>query len=67
MKNIQPEMDVEKQVRKACNAIDSALPNVEKASYLAGLASMMLVSVAEGQPQPWSNFAPMADEEFSDA
>lgn len=71
MKNIQPGMDIERQVRKGCAAIDSALqedpPNVEKASYTAGLVANMLEGYAVGIPQPWSQYSPMIAEEFDSA
>ena len=68
MKNIQPDMDLERQVRKGCARVNLALdqtpPDVDKASYAAGLVAKMIEGAVYGQPQPWSQFAPMIDEEF---
>jgi hypothetical protein len=63
VKNIQPDMNVEKQIRKFDAAIEAA-PSPEHAGYLTGLLAMFLVGVSEGQPQPFSQFIPMYEEEF---
>lgn len=62
MIGVQPGMDVGRQVRKFDVRITVA-PG-DEAAYLAYLKGRMLATVALGVPQPFSQFAPMADEEF---
>ena len=66
MKNIQPDMDLARQVQKGCARVHLALDegNLQKAMYATSLVIKMLNGVVEGQPQPWSTFAPMIDEEY---
>lgn len=66
MKNIQPDMNVAKQFRKANVQMDAAMQagQPEKASYIADLISMMSESIDKGELRPWSEFSPMIDEEF---
>lgn len=61
-------MDLNKQIRKAAAAADEAVRagNYQKACYIRELAEMMVASARAGQPQPWSNYAPMVAEEFDE-
>lgn len=67
MKNIQHDMDFGKQTRKATNFVLRHLQagDSDKACYAMHLMNQMLDSIKAGQPQPWSNFSPMFDEEFA--
>lgn len=66
MKNIQPDMDFGKQTRKATNFVLRHLQagDDQKACYAMHLMNQMLDSIKQGQPQPWSHFLPMFNEEF---
>lgn len=66
MKTIQPDMKLDKQVQKGIAAVNAALDqgNLQKASYTIGLIQKMVDGAVAGQPQPWSQFAPMIAEEF---
>jgi hypothetical protein len=68
-----------KQIRLAISEIDRSLLDaqipshtpaqtiwfVRCARYQLNLLEQLVVSISEGQPQPWSNFKPMVVEEFS--
>lgn len=68
MKNIQPDMDLERQVRKGCATVNLALdetpPNIQKACLAAHFTAQMIEWALVGYPQPWSQFKPMIDEEY---
>lgn len=66
MKNIQPDMDLNTQIRKGCNAINAALDqgNLDKACHTTFYVVCMIRGALGGLPQPWSQFQPMIDEEF---
>lgn len=63
MKNIQPDMNVAKQRRKFTTAMENA-PTAEHVAYLEGLRELFDRSIERGEPQPFSNFLPMYEEEF---
>lgn len=67
VKNIQPNMDFGKQTRKATVFIIDLLNQgkTDKACYAMDLLNQMLDSIDKGQPQPWSQFFPMFQEEFA--
>ena len=57
-------MNVARQRRKFTQAIADA-SSEEAGRYLAGLLELFEQGVACGQPQPFSQFYPMFQEEFS--
>lgn len=76
MKNVQPDMKLDKQIRKAIAQIDGFLSDMSdlsdenltlkyKARYTLSLLNQMVEGAENGIPQPWSQFQPMIDEEFS--
>ena len=67
MKNIQHNMDMAKQLRKAWAAMEVAsfFFGPEKARYVGDLIQDMFDSWLDDLPQPWSNFVPMIEEEFN--
>jgi hypothetical protein len=67
MKNIQPDLSRKKQIHKAIADISFYLGAMalDKAAYALGLLNKMLDSFDRGQPEPWSNYQPMIEEEFS--
>lgn len=66
MISVDPNMDVRKQNRYADAAINAALDegDIQKAQYIAQLKLDMNRSVRMNTPRPWSEFAPMIEEEF---
>lgn len=77
MKNMQPDMKLDKQVRKATGQIRQMLSDMSelsddnltlkyKARYALDLLDQMVNSAVNGIPRPWSEYSPMIDEEFSE-
>lgn len=67
MKNIQYDLDRRRQIRKAVAHINDCLGKhlLDRAAYALAMFNKMLDSFDRNQPQPWSNFQPMIEEEFS--
>lgn len=67
MLNLQPEMNLNNQVRKGLARVIEAMNDEDmvKATYIVRLINKMLEDYELGKPQPWSNFQPMIDEEFN--
>lgn len=68
MKNIQPLMDLSRQVRKATEDLTTAMyaGQYHKARYILSLMEQMIEGAKVDEPQPWSHFQPMVLEEFDD-
>ncbi|QGJ90087.1 hypothetical protein HWC80_gp047 [Mycobacterium phage Indlulamithi] len=66
MKTIDPNMNADKQYREAFMLRHRAVAigDIEMSRYIDDLIWMMACSIAEGLPQPWSQFYPMFQEEF---
>lgn len=67
VKSIQPDMNRQKQIRKAVAEINGYLSEkaLDKAAFGLHLLNQMLDSIDNGAPRPWSEFQPMLVEEFS--
>jgi hypothetical protein len=67
MLNMQPDMNVDKQIRKGQTQRTAAFDagDYAKARYIDHCIGLMRKSIEQGKPRPWSEFQPMIDEEFS--
>lgn len=66
MRNIQHDLDLGKQLRKAYADHDDAvrLGQPDKARYILDQLWAMWNAYLDGLPEPWSNYRPMIAEEF---
>jgi len=66
MRNIQHDMDLGKQLRKAYADHDDCVRGgrLAEARYVLDLIWLMWNAYLDGLPEPWSNYRPMVREEF---
>jgi len=60
MKTVAFDMDVPRQLRK----LDALATDPARQAYVVYLKLLLLKSVADGVPQPASQFIPLFEEEF---